>query len=321
MNKNERKNSVGGFGGLVFSMLFYSISGVMVTWLGIAFTTGGQLIVRAVVAVAISLIWILISKSGFHLPKGKYNSWSLALDILTRPMFNFCFIMAVFGFREATFALLLLFTAKVLMGGLIANFFNKVKLGWFDILCYLIALVGILVYNWGGEFKIVFLWAVGSGILEAVKSEAMSKLNVEQKDKPIVSLYEFLGVAVAGLVVMFMLNGGEFIKSGGFIDGFVNDTFWGVGKTYWGIALAATAVVALALELYGFSNFSPDLGNIILATELGVAGWINYKLLSTPEYPILFGYQQIIALTIFVVAAALVSKAESFRTKEKLIET
>jgi len=127
MHTHHKKSAFFGFAALVTSMLLYSISGVMVTWLGITFTTGGQLLVRAVVALLVTLIWIVVSKSGFTLEKKKYNTKVLLVDIVTRPMFNFCFIMAVFGFEEATFALLLLFTAKVLTGGLISIFYNKVN--------------------------------------------------------------------------------------------------------------------------------------------------------------------------------------------------
>lgn len=318
MHTLEKKNGFLGFSSLISAMLLYSISGVMVTWLGIVFSTGGQLVVRALVAILISLVWIYLSKSGLRLPKGKYNFWVLCVDIVTRPVFNFCFIMAVFGFKEATFALLLLFSAKVLMGGFITRYYQKVKLGAFDFFSYALVLVGLVVYNWGGGFHATFLWAMGSGVLEAIKSEAMSLLNVDKKHRPVVSLYEFLGVAVAGVLVVLVFDKGLFVYENNLTAGFVTDTFLGIGKTYWGILLATTAVLALAFELYGFSNFSPDLGNIILATELGVAGWINYLLLNTADNPIFFGPQQWIALLIFTVSSVLVSKAESFRPKEKL---
>lgn len=314
MISQKSKSNLKGFFGLIIAMLLYSTSGVMVTWLGIAFPRGGQLIIRAVVAILFCLIWIAVTKSGFRLHR-KYHKKYMLMDVFTRPIYNFCFIMAVFGFKEATFALLLLFTAKVLTGGFIAVFVNKIKLGWFDLTCYLLAVGGILLYNWGESFEIVFLWAVVSGILEGIKSQAMAKLKIDDVDKPVVALYEFLMVALLGLVVVFAFDRGVFYLKDGLQLGFVTETFLGLGKTIWGIILALTAVVALAAEFYSFPKFSQDFGNIILATELGVAGYINFKLLSTLEDPILFGAQQQIALALFIVVGALVAIAESRRNK------
>lgn len=299
--KETKKNTWQGFLALFGSMLLYAFSGVVVVGLSVAFGNVGQVTFRALAALVLVLFWLVVTGFRYKLNhKNHYDLKWLIVDVVCRPIFNICFVYAALSIGP-TAALFYLFASKVIFGGVIKLLIgNKKKLLWYDYLSYTVVIVGLFVFSYPVSFVNTAIYiAMTSGFFEAVKSEAMGKLSVKNEDKPVVALYEFFSLAViTALIVMFV--GQSFVVA----DMTLN--IWFV------LALSAvTAVGSLFLELTGFAKFDADLGNAILASEMGFAGWINYLVLGTEMTGL-----QMLGAGMLVVSLVFVAIASYLRSKK-----
>lgn len=298
--KQVNKNTWQGFLALFGSMLLYAFSGVVVVGLAAAFGNVGQVTFRALAALSLTIAWLFISGFKYRLARqNKYDLKWLFVDVVCRPIFNICFVYAALSIGP-TAALFYLFASKVIFGGVIKLLVGKNKnLYWFDYLSYVAVIVGLFVFTYPVNLVSVgVLIAMTSGLFEAVKSEAMSRLSIENADKPVVALYEFASLAVLTAIIV-VLAGQSFVIAP-------------VTLSVWLVLLlsAITAVGSLFLELTGFSSFDPDLGNAILASEMGFAGWINYVILGTEMTRL-----QMIGASMLVVSLVFVAIASYLRRK------
>lgn len=305
MIKKMKRNSWKGFLSLFGSMLLYAFSGVVVVGLALAFGNIGQVTLRAIAALALTFVWLLAGGLRFKL---KYNDlydkkW-LVVDIICRPIYNICFVYAALAIGP-TAALFYLFASKVITGGLIKVIFgDRKKLSWPDYLSYMVVLVGLFVFTYpiGAALSVGVGIAMISGFFEAIKSEAMTTLDVKGPDKPVVALYEFasLGIITAILV---LITGQSFVVAP------ITVAVW--------LVLGASAVVAvgaLYLELTGFAEFDSDLGNAVLASEMGFAGVINYLILGT-----MMSVTQIVGAALLIASLVFVAIASYLRNKRQEI--
>ena len=140
------------------------------------------------------------------------------------------------------------------------------------------------------------LFALTSGTFEAIKSRAMEKMSVNSLDKPVVSLYEFLSLGLITAAIVLVV-GQSFVVAP-------------ITLVVW-LVLGASAIIAvgsLALELTGFAKFDSDLGNAVLASEMGFAGLINFLILGT-----LMSITQIVGALLLVFSLAIVGMASHSR--------
>lgn len=306
MIEKQKKNSWKGFFSLFGSMLLYAFSGVVVVGLALAFGNVGQVTFRALAALVLVLVWLVISGFRYKLSKKKnYSKKWLAIDIICRPIYNICFVYAALAIGP-TAALFYLFASKVITGGLIKVIFgSRKKLFWPDYLSYAIVLIGLFIFSYPVSLLGVgVLIAMTSGFFEAVKSEAMSRLSVDSDDKPVVALYEFGSLAIITAVVVLVIGQS-------FVIAPITATVWFVLG-----ASAFVAVGSLYLELTGFSQFDSDLGNAVLASEMGFAGVINYLILGTKMSGL-----QIVGAALLIFSLAFVGIASYSRNKrQKTIE-
>lgn len=298
----HKKNAWLGFFALFASMLLYAFSGVVVVGLAAAFGVFGQVTFRALAALILTIVWLVVTGARYKLSK-KYETKWLWVDLLCRPIFNICFVYAVLAIGP-TSALFYLFSSKVIVGGVIRALFGSNKpLTWTDYLSYALVIIGLIVYTFPitSTLSLGIAFALTSGTFEAIKSRAMEKLAVKDaKDKAVVSLYEFTSLAlITGAIVI--LTGQAFVIAP------ITIAVWKV--------LAFSAVIAvgtLGLELTGFSNFDSDLGNAVLASEMGFAGLLNFLILGT----LMTGFQ-IIGSALLVLSLATVALASYMRNKQK----
>ncbi len=295
----------------VIGALLFSTSTVMVTWLKLSFTPSGQLTVRAVIALvgttAVMLFDERKKEKKFDFKSMKKYDKRLAIPVfLFRAAFNFCFIMAVTP-ATATIALMVLLFVKMITNVTIDSFKDKKIPDSVDLVGYCLVLAGIITYGWGATDLVVnelLVWAVASGVLEAVRLEFIGRLKIENVDKPKFAVIEFLG--------MLVVVGGFLILSG---QGFLLPGITTIATlTYYGMIFAVLAVVINAID-YKLSN-SPALSkgaySAILATEVGFAGVLNYLLLNSP-----FGPQQKIALLISLVAIVVIGVSSVIKEFKK----
>lgn len=294
---------------VVCSILF-STSTVMVAWLKESFTPFGQLTVRAAIAlVGTSVVMILgeqkKNKKFDFSQLSKYDK-KLAIPVfLFRAAFNFCFIMAL-TLENATIALMTLLSVKMVTNVIIDAIKEKKWPEPADGIAYLLVFVGIVIYGWGGKnlISLVLLWAVASGVLEAVRLEFIGKLKIEKSDKPKFAVLEFFGMllVVGGFLV--------FTKTGFLLPG-VNAI---ATVSYYGMLLAVFAVAINAID-YQLSN-SEELPkgaySAILATEVGFAGVLNFLLLGS-----LFGIQQQIGIVVSLLAIVAIGVSAAKRDAKK----
>jgi len=297
----EKKNTMKGFWSLMGSMLLYAFSGVVVVGLSAAFGNVGQVTFRALAALVLTIFWLVISGFRYKLRySDSYDKKWLVVDIICRPIYNICFVYAALSIGP-TAALFYLFASKVIFGGLIKMIFgSKKKLFWADYLSYVVVLVGLFVFTYPINAFMSFGVIVGliSGLFEAIKSRAMNELNVKSEDRPVVALYEFLSLAVVTAIVV-LLVGQSFVIAP------MTVTIW--------MVLGASVIVAvgsLFFELMGFAEFDDDLGNAVLASEMGFAGVINYYKLGTNMSP-----TQIVGAVLLIVSLAFVAVAAYKRKK------
>jgi ABC-type antimicrobial peptide transport system permease subunit len=72
------------------------------------------------------------------------------------------------------------------------------------------------------------------------------------------------------------------------------------------------AIGTLALDLYGFSKFDDDLGNVVQSSEMGFAGLLNYLILGT-----IMLSNQIWGAALLVISMAMAGYADYLRKKDK----
>lgn len=302
MENMHKKNPWLGFFALFASMLLYAFSGVVVVGLAAAFGVFGQVTFRALVALILTIVWLVVTGARYKLSK-KYETKWLWVDLLCRPIFNICFVYAVLAIGP-TSALFYLFSSKVIVGGLIRAVFGSNKpLAVPDYISYLLVVIGLLVYTFPitSAFSLGIVFALCSGTFEAIKSRAMEKLAVRNsKDKAVVSLYEFTSLALITVAIV-LLTGQSFVIAP------ITIAVWKI--------LGFSAVIAvgtLGLELTGFSNFDSDLGNAVLASEMGFAGLLNFLILGTR----MTGFQ-VMGSVLLVLSLATVAFASYMRNKQK----
>lgn len=298
--EKTNKNTWQGFLALFGSMLLYAFSGVVVVGLAAAFGNVGQVTFRALAALSLTIIWLLVSGFRYRLSHHSYDLKWLLVDISCRPIFNICFVYAALAIGP-TAALFYLFASKVVFGAVIKLLVgeNK-KLFWYDYFSYAVVVIGLFVFTYPvSSLGVGVLVAMVSGLFEAVKSEAMAKLSVENIDKPVVALYEFVSLAIL-TVLTVLLVGQKFVVAP------VTINIWFV------LALSAvTSVGSLFLELTGFSSFDSDLGNAILASEMGFAGLINYVVLGTKMTNLeMIGAGMLVVSLVFVAVASYLRKKQ-----------
>jgi|GEM_PF-6009437 len=297
-----KKNSMKGFLALFASMLLYAFSGVVVVGLSVAFGSVGQVTFRALAALVLTIIWLLVSGFRYKLKYAKeYEKKWLVVDILCRPIYNICFVYAVLAIG-ATAALFYLFASKVIVGGLIKVISgDKSKLEWFDYLSYALVLIGLYFFSYpiGSVLSIGVAIAMTSGLFEAIKSFAMSKLSVKKEDRSVVALYEFASLMIITATVVLVV-GQSFVVAP------ITTMVW--------LVLGASAIIAvgtLFLELTGFASFDPDLGNAVLASEMGFAGVINYFVLGENLIT-----TQVVGAALLIFSLGLVGVASYMRNKK-----
>ncbi len=294
----------------VVCSIMFSTSTVMVAWLKESFTPFGQLTVRAAIAlVGTSVVMIFgeqkKNKKFDFRQLSKYDK-KLAIPVfLFRAAFNFCFIMAISA-ANATIALMVLLFVKMLTNVIIDSVKEKKIPGVEDIFAYLLVLAGIVTYGWGakGLLDVVLIWAVASGVLEAVRLEFIGRLKIEKQDKSKFAVLEFLG--------MLLVVGGFLLFSG---TGFLIPNVTTIATaSYIGMLLAILAVAINAID-YQLSN-SEELPkgaySAILATEVGFAGVLNFLLLGS-----LFGIQQQIGIVISLLAIVAIGMSAAKRDTKK----
>lgn len=303
MIEKPKVNSWKGFLSLMGSMLLYAFSGVVVVGLAKAFGNVGQVTFRAVAALVLTLGWLAISGFRYKLKHSKdYDNKWLVVDVICRPIYNICFVYAALTIGP-TAALFYLFASKVITGGLIKIIFgSKKKLAWSDYLSYAIVLAGLFVFTYpiGSVLGVGIAIASTSGFFEAIKSEAMNKLSVSREDRPVIALYEFVSLGLITAMVVLILGQS-------FVIAPITITVWFV--------LGASAIIAvgsLFLELAGFAQFDSDLGNAVLASEMGFAGVINYLILKT-----MMSSYQIIGAALLILSLAFVGIASYLRNKRQ----
>lgn len=297
---NQKRNTWKGFLALLGSMLLHAFSGVVVVGLAAAFGNVAQVSFRAFAAFILTLIWLLIT--GFRYKTANhYDTKWLLVDIVCRPIFNICFVYAVLDIGP-TAALFYLFASKLISGAMIKVLFGNKgeKPVWpVDYLCYLVVLSGLFVFTFpiNHALELGVLFAMTSGFFEAVKSEAMGKIKVKPVDKPVVALYEFVSMAIITTSVV-LISGQHFVVAA------VTPYVW--------LVLGMSAMIAvggLTLELTGFAEFDQDLGNAVLASEMGVASILNYFVLGTG-----MSLTQIIGSMMLVASLAMIAVA-AYRRK------
>lgn len=292
----KKSNSLGGFLALFVSTLIYALSGVVVVELIPAFGDMGQLAVRGLISLLLVSIWLLVSKRGIHLKNSYHKKW-LTAYFACRPISNFLFILCILSLKDvlgdtastATSAIFYLFVGRISMGYLIkalADFERKnlqmpyvksfgIELnrvyGSFGLFALVLVLIGLAVYSGVAAITVGVLWGLGSGAVEAIKFRAMNQLNFRE-DKPRVAFYDF------GILFLVSVLGVLLFRDAIFVVQEVSLT-WDI----FGMVLLAglVGVGTLILDLYGYSNFDDDLGNIVQSSEIGFAGYLNYLIMST----------------------------------------
>lgn len=294
--------------------ILFSTSGVFVIWLEDSFTPIGQLTVRATISLVVSLTWAVLE--GFISKKNplnlkemskKYNKWHFLLISILRPAGNFCFIMAITT-ANVTLAVMILLFVKMISNVAVNSIREKRWPDKLEMFGYLLVTLGILIYGLSSKevvFTTLLFWAVGSGIAEAVRLEVVNKMQV-RKDKPTFAVIEFTGMLIVALTVLF------FFRQTIFIPGIVAIS----QISWWGIALATSAVGIVALDYYLVNYLPTGIYSAILATEVGFAGLLNYFAFKNE-----FGLLQILALTLTIVANVVIGKAVSDREKKKYKNT
>lgn len=287
----------------VLCALLFSTSGWLVKWLGDSFTETGQLVVRAGVALVVSILWLavvgVIDRSKKNQEAGEFNlraynkKW-LVLVLLCRPLFNLFFILSITS-KTATIALMILLFVKMLTNVVINCVSDKKIPTVSEFIGYLVVTAGIVIYGWKspGSFSPVLLFAVGSGILEAVRLELIKVLKVRDLDRPKFAVIEFAGMLIVALI--FLGFGFYSVSHIGF---FVGDAVKVSEQSLIAmIILPLSSVVILSLDYFIAPRMPTGLYSAILATELGFAGVINYIFLQSP-----FETAQIIGLLISMTA-------------------
>lgn len=309
MESHHKSNTWQGFVSLFGSMILYAFSGIVVVGLSSSFGNIGQVTFRALMALVLIVMWITIT--GLSFEKGprlrlskKYDKKWLTVDIVSRSIFNVSFVYSVLAIGP-TSALFYLFAAKVIVGGLIKYFSRKPgdKFFWSDYLTYGVVITGLVIYSFPLATHMSFgiLFALISGGFEALKSKAMNELSVTGIDRPVVALYEFSALAIITSVAV-IISGQTFVVSA------ITSGVW--------LVLGGSALVAvggLYLELVGFSKYDSDLGNSILASEMGFAGMLNYMFLGT-----MMSMTQIIGSSLLVFSLFFVAFASYLRNMRKL---
>lgn len=291
----------------VVCAILFSTSGVMVTWLKVSFTPGSQLIVRATIALIVSIaVMLLLGKSGIKADFGslkKYDS-RLAIPVFfLRPAFNFCFIMAITS-ENATLAVMILLFVKMLTNVVFESIKERKWPTWTEVLGYLIVTIAILIYGWGdvGILNAILLWAVLSGFLEAIRLEFIGLLKIEPDDRPKFAVVEFAGMLIL-VTLLFVFSGNGFLNPG-------LKTIAPVSIIAMGLAVIAVAINAL--DYYLSNNLPKSTYSAILATEVGFAGVLNFVFLGSA-----FGLQQQLSLLVSIVAIAVIGIAAAKRKSEK----
>lgn len=295
---SDQKRNPGLFWLAVVCSILFSTSGWMVVWLKESFSPFGQLMVRAGVAFVVSYVWVLLVDKKLDLSVvGKYNKWLLIFELLCRPAFNFCFIMAATALNGTAVLMVLLLT-KMLTNVLYQSFSERKKPSRLELLGYILVALGIVVYGWGVKdiFGLSMLWAAASGFLEAARLELIKLLNVDKEDRPKLSMLEFVGMFVVALLAMIVTQSSFFVSTTSVVT----------AHSYWALSLAALSVIILAIDYYLSPRIPTGIYSAILATEVGFAGVINYLALGTP-----LGSQQIVGLLVSIVAILVIGVATS----------
>lgn len=259
----------------VLCSFLFATSGVWVLWLETSFTAYGQIVVRAVISIIVSLVWTLGSLIVNKLPikynkmSKEYDKWQFIKICILRPLGNFCFIMAATA-GNVTLAVMVLLSVKMLTNLRINFLKDKEKLPPVEIIGYVLVFVGILIYGLFAKeviFSSLLLWAVGSGFFEAYRLEIVKGMKIDPIDKPQFALIEFSGMLVVAVLALVVLGG-----AGVFLPGVST-----ISTLAWmGILLATTSVAIVALDYYLVNYLPTGIYSAVLATEVGFSGLLNH---------------------------------------------
>lgn len=252
------------------SMIMYAFSGVVVVGLGTVFGDVGQLIVRGLCAALVVLLIMLFMNKPLKFHKTDYNWWLYLLDLLCRPLSTLFFVYAVFRFInansqfDANQALFYLFSFRVI-ASLVIDVVLGEKLTKWNWVGFGLVLVGLVVFSFPWNVVMMgIVFAAGSGIVEAIQRKVWHKLSVDDEDKWLIGLTEFLSWFVIAALIFVVthstMNLAEFdLKTLGVL-----------------ILGTLTAVGCMWLDITAFSQEDTVAGNVIQSSEMGFAGFINY---------------------------------------------
>lgn len=275
-NSHLEKNIVVGFFALLISALVFSSSGVAVRYLGETYSNVGQVAIRGALAAALGLVTYITFPSLGKVNAVDKKSWrnisKLALIVLmvAQPLANLSFASSAMLIKASN-TIVYLYVAQMSIGFVLGRIVNKEQIKILNIQALAIMALGILIFSWpiNTTFSYGVLLGLGAGTFEALRNLAMSRLK--GYNKLLLTTLSYLATAV--FLFSYLTATGDRIQHGNFDY-----------ETFVAFAVIVPAAVIISyLMFYGMQNVDTNLGNMVVASEIGFAMMVNAIMLK--EYP------------------------------------
>lgn len=271
-----RDNRLKGILAILFVAICYGLSPILVTWGNYVIKGEGQVAIRALLTGFFLFLYILSTKGQWKLASLHKSKGWFAWYLFALPVGQILYVISVLtgGIDAGPASLFYLNASKVVFTFLLkAIVLKEVRptVGRSSII--LLAVSAMVLYAWPSPlfFSVPMLAAMGTGLIEAISSIAMGKLDKNDNQYTLACVrYSTSGILLPIVLplinqpVVFQNNMTQvalLLGIGGLILSGLSQAF--VGK----------------LELFAYNNIAEDLANVLVTTELVWGVVLSYVLL------------------------------------------
>lgn len=257
-----------GYLAILAAAFIYSFSGIFVRSASEIFGTFTQLTLRGLIALVYIVVWMVIKKIPFNIPKEVNKKWLLAYTI-TAPFSVACATLSM-NMIKASNTIFYIYAGLLTSSLIFGRIWYQEKITFAKMSILLLSLIGIFIMAYPLQQVSVIgaILGITPGVLDSLENAMAKYLGKFEKTSLLV--LQNIPKIVLGLPLLLLLKEP--------ISGIV--TPFSIFSLF---ALGIGMVLISSFYLFGFQHVDLNMGNIVSSSELIILLFLNAMFLK--EYP------------------------------------
>lgn len=242
-----------GFFALLFTAFLFSTFGIMVRELDKAFGQLTQIALRFLLAGVLLLIWMIVRKLSFKIPRQKILH--SIIFVLIGPIAVIFFTYSIINIKASN-TIFLFYIGSITISFILGILIFKEEVNKQRLISLKLVFLGLLlfIYPFNSEFiSLGVIAGLCAGIFDGISN--MLRKSLKEVPREILLFYNY---GIGGLIVLLL----AFLKQETMITNIT------ISSIIILIVYAFALIILGYLLLFGFKHFDINVGTIVLATEI-----------------------------------------------------